>query len=136
LDLFAGTGALGIEALSRGYQHAVFVESNREAYLLTEENIRRCQLEDRARVVKMDVFRYLESEIEDTFDLVLFDPPYDKNLAIKTLNRLASWSGLSDDCHLVCEAERDVELPEVVGNLARLKHRLYGGTSVHIYSIG
>ena len=75
LDLFAGTGALGIEALSRGARRAVFVDQSADAIDLVEQNLRSCDLEDRSRVVKADGLRWLTTT-EDRWGLVLLDPPY------------------------------------------------------------
>ena len=75
LDLFAGTGALGIEALSRGARRAVFVDRSAEAVDLVARNLRSCDLEDRARVVRADGLRWLTTT-DDRWDLVLLDPPY------------------------------------------------------------
>ena len=79
LDLYAGSGALGIEALSRGAEHAVFVERNRRAVALIRENLERTHLSDRGVVVGMDVRAFLSRHDKDgaPFGLVLADPPYD-----------------------------------------------------------
>jgi 16S rRNA (guanine966-N2)-methyltransferase len=77
LDLFAGTGALGIEALSRGALTAVFVERNPAAVRALRDNLRRTQMVDRAEVVSADVLRYLGQANAGRFDLVLADPPYE-----------------------------------------------------------
>lgn len=76
-DLFAGTGALGIEALSRGAEGAVFVDRNPQAVAVVRENLARTRLGERASVVRSDVRRFLERPAGDGFDLVFLDPPYD-----------------------------------------------------------
>ena len=76
LDLFAGTGALGIEALSRGATSAVFVDADLRAIQAIKENLRATGLADRARVVQSDVFRFLAGSPPDPFDLAFADPPY------------------------------------------------------------
>ncbi len=80
LDLYSGTGAFAIEALSRGADHAVLVESNRACLAAIGENLRHTQLSDRARVVPGDVSHYLRDSRE-TFDLIFADPPYQKSPA-------------------------------------------------------
>lgn len=77
LDLYAGTGALGIEALSRGAEHGVFVERDREAIGTIAENLARTRLSDRAEVVRADAEGFLAAAEGPAFDLVLADPPYD-----------------------------------------------------------
>ena len=131
LDLFAGTGALGIEALSRGFETAVFVERDRVALGLIRENLARCGYEGRCRVEEKDTFRFLDVlDAAAPFALVLLDPPYNQQLVARSLGHLAGsrW--------VVCEGERDLELPELVGTFERAKHKHYGDTSVHIYVPG
>ena len=77
LDLFAGTGALGIEALSRGAEEAVFVDRSPQALAAVRENLARTRLAERATVVRSDVRRFLDRPAADGFDLVFLDPPYD-----------------------------------------------------------
>ncbi|MDR3089292.1 MAG: 16S rRNA (guanine(966)-N(2))-methyltransferase RsmD [Desulfobulbaceae bacterium] len=87
LDLFAGTGALGLEALSRGAARAVFVDCGQEALTLIEENIRHCGFTpEQARVIRRDLRHGLPKEIiGEHFDVIFLDPPYDQNLADQTL---------------------------------------------------
>lgn len=80
LDLFAGAGTLGIEALSRGARDATFVESAREACAVIRDNIRTTGFDDGARVVCADVLRYLSKRANMPFDLVFLDPPYERGL--------------------------------------------------------
>ncbi len=82
LDLFAGTGAMGIEALSRGAEHAVFVDRAYEASAAVHDNLDRTQLADRATVVTQDVAAFVAAAPPETgpFDLVLLDPPYDADV--------------------------------------------------------
>jgi 16S rRNA (guanine(966)-N(2))-methyltransferase RsmD len=136
LDLFAGTGALGIEALSRGYETAVFVENNPRALELIRGNIDLAGLADRAQVRSGDVFQYLKNPGDSrSFDLVLLDPPYGKGLAEKAMEALAG-SGLPGERSVVvCETEHGVDLPDRFGNLALEKHRKYGDTAVHLYVV-
>jgi 16S rRNA (guanine(966)-N(2))-methyltransferase RsmD len=137
LDLFAGTGALGLEALSRGFETAVFVEQDRVALGLIRENLTRCGCEGLCRVEEKDVLRFLDVlDAAAPFDLVLLDPPYKKQLVAGCLERLASSRWVSDDGRIVCEGERDLELPQRVETFERAKHKRYGDTSVHIYLPG
>ena len=137
LDLFAGTGALGLEALSRGFETAVFVEQDRLALGIIRENLVRCGYEGRARVEEKDVLHFLKVlDAAAPFALVLLDPPYKKTLVQKTLERLALTKWVSEDGRVVCEAERDLELPDRVDRFERVKHKRYGDTSVHVYVPG
>ncbi len=134
LDLFAGTGALGIEALSRGFETAVFVERDRIALGLIRENLARCGYPGRCRVEEKDAFRFLDVlDAAAPFALVLLDPPYNQQLVARSLGHLTGSRWVSDDGRIVCEGERDLKLPERVGTSERAKHKRYGDTSVHIY---
>jgi len=90
LDLFGGTGAVGIEALSRGAEHAVFLEINYKAYRTIQQNLKATQLETYATVLKKDAFTYLSEEHKEQFDLVYIAPPQYEGLwrkAIQTLDQ-------------------------------------------------
>ena len=81
LDLFAGSGAIGIEALSRGAKEAVFAENNRKACACVKDNLRFTKLENKARVFETDALSALHKmEGEEAFDIIFLDPPYDKGL--------------------------------------------------------
>jgi 16S rRNA (guanine(966)-N(2))-methyltransferase RsmD len=137
LDLFAGTGALGIEALSRGFETGVFVERDRIALGLIRENLARCGYQDRCRVEEKEVLRFLEVlDAAAPFALVLLDPPYKKQLVPGILERLVGSRWVSDGGRIVCEGERDLKLPERVEAFERVKHKRYGDTSVHLYIPG
>jgi 16S rRNA (guanine966-N2)-methyltransferase len=137
LDLFAGTGALGLEALSRGFETGVFVERDRIALGLIRENLARCGYENRCRVEEKEVLRFLGVlDAAAPFGLVLLDPPYKKQLVAGVLERLAGSRWVTDDGWVVCEGERDLKLPERVGAFERVKHKRYGDTSVHVYVPG
>ena len=106
LDLFAGTGAIGIEALSRGASAAFFVEKDRRMQALIEENLRFTKLIDRAKIIKGDVAAVLPTlAAEDAFDIIFMDPPFRKDLEKNTLLLLADLSLLADDGMIVVEAD-------------------------------
>jgi 16S rRNA (guanine966-N2)-methyltransferase len=96
LDLFAGSGAIGIEALSRGAGEAVFVENHRKAYACIRENLRFTRLVDRSRVLLSDAVSALcRLEREPAFDIIFMDPPYDQGLEQQVIHALAH-SALAD----------------------------------------
>lgn len=124
VDLFAGSGALGIEALSRGAAHATFVESDRSAVAVIRANLERCRLADRATVVQTAVERFLERGLErgSGFDLALVDPPY----AYETWPALLA---TVDAGIVVIESDRIVEV-DAAWDVMR--DRSYGSTVVRI----
>jgi 16S rRNA (guanine966-N2)-methyltransferase len=105
LDLFAGTGALGIEALSRGADFALFIENGREALGVLNRNIQACRLADRARVLKWDAAGNLNSlaDGDRKFHLVFMDPPYCAGMIAPALRRLADSRCLADQARIVVE---------------------------------
>ena len=132
LDLFAGSGQLGIEALSRGARSCTFVENNRGAKQVVERNLAHCRLEEQANVVFSDAVSFLNRS--GTYDLVLLDPPYGKGILQRVLAALVP--RLSDDAMVVCESGRDEELPAQVGSFVLDRERRHGKTKIALYLRG
>ena len=105
LDLFAGTGQLGIEALSRGAASAVFVDSKQDAVKLVRENLIHCGFEDNVQVLPRDALGFLEGG--EKFDLIFVDPPYGSGLAEKTLTKIIEFDKLNANGIIICETEAD-----------------------------
>jgi len=133
LDLFAGSGALGIEALSRGATHAVFVESDRRALAVLWANLDDLGLRERATVVAGDARAYLAGPVPGAFGLILADPPYAQGVA-SLLPLLARGDRLAPDGLCALQHGAREELPERSGTLQRLLHRVHGGTALSIYA--
>lgn len=129
LDLFAGTGQLGIEALSRGAARAVLVEKDKQAFSLIKSNVAHCHLEENAVMLQTDALAYLTHA--EPFDIGLFDPPYQKGLLDKVLPLAAQH--VSEDGLLLCETQRDEALPERAGDFAISKEYRYGKTKLTVY---
>lgn len=128
VDLFAGSGALGLETLSRGAREVVFVENSRKALGVLEKNISSLGAGDRTRVVRTDVSRFLDTLPELAFDLALADPPYGGGEAARLLERISKKPFARE---LWVEHRSDEELPP----LPDLKHRRYGDTTLTIWEI-
>lgn len=111
LDLFSGSGAIGIEALSRGAQKAVFIENDKKAQQCIEQNLEHTKFKEKALVLKQDVFVSLSFlEYKETFDIIFMDPPYDQELEKKVLEYLTTSSILMEDTLIVFEASLDTEI--------------------------
>ena len=110
LDLYAGTGQLGLEALSRGSEHCTFVDQRREAAALVRENIRLCRFEDRARAVQEEALSFLSS-CREKFDVVFLDPPYQSGLLEKSLETLTRFDILREYGIIVCESGTEWTVP-------------------------
>jgi len=110
LDLFAGTGQLGIEALSRGASEAVFVDASQDAIKLVRENLKSTGLEANAKVVKTDSLMYLRSG--EKFDIVFLDPPYGTGLLQKAIDLATGFDILNENGIIICESRKEEVLPE------------------------
>ncbi|BCS97860.1 methyltransferase small [Desulfoluna limicola] len=131
LDLFSGTGALGLEALSRGADHCLFIDSQKQALDTCRKNIAACRYEDKGTVIQWDIAKNLNCLIRYTrpLDLVFIDPPYKKGLADLALGHLAQTEALSPDGLVIVEhAAGD---PPVPGDgMTLTETRRYGTTAL------
>lgn len=132
LDLFGGTGQLGIEALSRGAKTAVFVDAGEPACRLIRENLRRTRLEGQGRVVRSDYLAYL-SRCKEQFDIILLDPPYAEVFLENALKKITEIDILSENGIIVTERPLGKELPWEFEGLDRSRDYKYGNTLVTIY---
>jgi len=112
LDLFGGTGQLGIEALSRGAAGCTFVEQRRDAVRLIQENLKECRLEDKARVVPGEALAFLSS-CREKFDVIFLDPPYHTDLMDRALELVTKIDILSEHGIIICETMADRQLPQL-----------------------
>jgi 16S rRNA (guanine966-N2)-methyltransferase len=137
LDLYAGTGALGLEALSRSAERAVFVDNNLQAFEIINKNIELCGFSDRGLVFKWDLSKglsFLAKKLPDTtFSLVFIDPPYRKGLAADMLQELAKSGILCPEALVVAEENALTELPQQVAELTLYDQRQYGETGFWFY---
>jgi 16S rRNA (guanine(966)-N(2))-methyltransferase RsmD len=131
LDLFAGSGALGIEALSRGAGHAVFLESDRRARKILHENLAKLELAARSTVMADDVLACAAARFEVRFDLIFADPPYEARLGGAVVERFTA--ALAPGGVLALEQAAVVPPPEPTALLEIWKSRRYGGTLVTLY---
>lgn len=132
LDLFGGTGQLGIEALSRGANRAVFVDESDKACSLIKENLRRSKLEQQGRVVRNDYLAYLH-RCKDCFDIIFLDPPYAEVFLENALKCITEIDILRSSGIIVCERSLDKELPWQYPGYSRSKDYKYGKTLITIY---
>lgn len=132
LDLFGGTGQLGIEALSRGANSAVFVDESEKACLLIKENLRRTKLEQQGRVVRNDYLAYLRG-CKEKFDIILLDPPYAEVFLENALNCITEIDILRSGGIIVCERPLEKELSYEFAGYSRSKDYKYGKTLITLY---
>lgn len=132
LDLFAGTGQMGIEALSRGAAAAVFVDERKDACKLVEENLRFAKFSDRGKVIQSDYMSYLNRR-DGKFDLIILDPPYAEIFLENSLKSISEIDILSDRGIIICERPANKPLDVEFNGLTRGKDYRYGKTWVTIY---
>ncbi len=138
LDLFAGTGALGIEALSRGAEYVLFVDVNPISHEIIKKNLKKLGLENKGKLLKaklpeeFDKILKFPSSISQKFHLVFITPPYGKGLSLKTLEKLPLLL-LEKGAVIVVEERKDIPFPERVSNYILEKSRFYGETALHFY---
>ena len=130
LDLFAGSGQMGIEAISRGAESAVFVDTNNEAISVIKGNLSKTGFTDKAKVIKGEYSSFLAST-NDKFDIAFLDPPYHVGILEKALGLVAKV--MSRHGVIVCEHPTDVKLPEAVGEFSLERQRKYSKIIISIY---
>ena len=132
LDLFGGTGQLGIEALSRGASSCVFIDEREEACKLIRENLKRTKLESSAKVIRSDYLRYLAA-CQDKFDVVLLDPPYAEIFLENSLKMITEIDILQSGGIIVTEHPLGKELSVEFPGYSRSKDYKYGSTLLTLY---
>ncbi len=137
LDLFAGSGALGLESLSRDAEAATFVEVEPRVLRVVEANVERLGVRDRSRLVRGDATRLLEGAVPGgPFDVVFVDPPYASGLAGKALELLGRWDGLAPSATVVVEHGRGEDVLDSYGRLDVVRRKRYGDTEVAFLRLG
>ena len=132
LDLFGGTGQLGIEALSRGAKSAVFVDAGEKPCALIKENLRRCRMENDGKVIRSDYLEYLD-RCRETFDIVFLDPPYAEVFLENSLKKLTEIDILQSGGIIVAERPVGKELPWEYPDFTRSRDYKYGKTLLTLY---
>ena len=135
LDLFGGTGQLGIEALSRGAKSAVFVDQSEQACKLIRENLKRTKLESQGKVIRGDYMDYL-SRCRENYDIILLDPPYAEVFLENALKRITEIDILRSGGIIVAERPLEKELPWEFEGYTRSKDYKYGKILLTIYRKG
>ncbi|MBM6618573.1 16S rRNA (guanine(966)-N(2))-methyltransferase RsmD [Bacillus suaedaesalsae] len=135
LDLFGGSGGLGIEGLSRGLDKVIFVDKEQKAITTIRTNVETCRLTEQAEIYRNDAERALKALIkrEVQFDLIFLDPPYHNHKLKALISILDVNNLLKRDGAIVVEHAVEAELPEQIGKLELKRHEVYGITAISIY---
>jgi len=130
LDLFSGSGNLGLEALSRGADFAVFVDNSRLCTQIIKENIKKTRMEEKAQVVQSDVYRAIQHFARQgmQFDMILLDPPYAQDFVIKTLQMIEENGIIVENGLIAVEHIESEPVPDRIGSLVKVRSKHYGDT--------
>ena len=131
LDLFAGTGALGIEAISRGAKNSFFIELNKKNYLLIKSNLKKLELESKTTVLFKDAMSWASKNDLSKFNLIFADPPFDKNIEEKVLEVLATNKTLSSACKIYLEHSKFSSI-EIPSSFTILKEKNVGDVKAYL----
>ena len=134
LDLFAGSGNLGIEAISNGAKHAYFIDNNKEAIKILNNNITNLNIKNNTTVILSDWKKYLNNCANNNlkFDLIFVDPPYEYDVYEKILNKVSELNLLNDNGLIILE-HANLKFRDKYNNLVLYKEKKYGNKSVNIY---
>ena len=135
LDLFGGSGQLGIEALSRGAKSAVFVDAGEQACKIIKENLKRCKLENQSTVIKCDYMEFFKRNREQ-YSIIFLDPPYAEVFLETALKIVSEIDILTNSGIIVCERPFDKTLAGEVPGLVRYRDYRYGKAAVTIFRRG
>ena len=140
LDLFAGTGQLGLEARSRGAREAVcvdavIVDQSKDSISIIRQNLQKTKLTEKAEVVCADYMEYL-NRCKERFDLIFLDPPYREKFLENALNRISEIDILKSGGIIICERPAEKALPDAYAAFRRVRDYRYGRTGVTVYRTG
>ncbi|QIB69369.1 16S rRNA (guanine(966)-N(2))-methyltransferase RsmD [Aminipila butyrica] len=131
-DIFAGTGNLGLEAISRGASHCYFGDKSKDSLALVRENVNTCRVEDQATIIWGDCHMVLK-RIPQKVQVIFLDPPYQDGLMISCIEKIQELGLLAEDGCIVAEHSLEEKLPEAIGAFEKLKEKRYGKIAVSIY---
>ena len=134
LDLFAGSGAIGIEALSRGAKEAYFCDLNKKCIEVIKDNISKARFDDFAKIYNLDYLQMLDKVRNVSFDVIYVDPPYNKGMGIDAIEKISSYELLKTNGIIVLETDEIEEIPDTIGDFERYKSRNYGRNFLNFYS--
>ena len=136
LELFAGSGAQSLEAVSRGASYATLVDSGKTAAKLIQDNIKRCHFEGQIQFINQDVFQTLPTlENKGPFDLILLDPPYNKDLIPPAIELISKHQLLAENGLICAETDKAENLENICNSFELIDNRNYGTTRIHLYQL-
>lgn len=137
LDLFAGTGSLGIECLSRGAKNCVFVDKSKDSINIIKSNVKKARVENESTILNIDfkdAVKRLSSQ-NQKFDVIFMDPPYYENMFIECLKIIDELNLLYEDGIIIVEHDTKDLFDESIGNLVKSRDKKYGNTTLTFYKL-
>lgn len=137
LDLFAGTGSLGIECLSRGSNRCVFVDKSKESIDIVKSNIKKARMDEQSTIMNIDFKNAIKTlgNKNERFDVIFMDPPYYKNMFIDALSAIDENNLIKDDGIIVVEHDTKNSFPDNIGKLYKSRDKKYGNTTLTFYKM-
>lgn len=132
-DIFAGTGGIGIEALSRGAARCYFGDKSRESIALIKRNLQTCGIHSEG-IVMPGSFERVIAKIEEKVDVFYLDPPFSKDQLLPCINKIVEEDKLAEDGMIICEHDKHDELPDEAAGLIKTKEKKYGRIKVTVYT--
>lgn len=137
LDLFAGTGSLGIECLSRGASSATFVDVSKDSINIVKSNIKKARVENQSTILNLDFKNAIDrlKAQNSKFDVIFMDPPYYKNMFIDALANIDNANLLAEDGIIIVEHDTKDKFEDKIGRLEKTKEKKYGNTTLTFYKM-
>lgn len=133
LDLFAGSGAIGIEAISRGAKSAIFIDLNPNCIKVIRENVKKARIEDVSRIYNTDYKMALKKLSNEKLDIIYVDPPYNKQMGIDAIERISEYDLLASDGIIIMETDTNEEVPCEIGRYEKYNYKRYGRNILSLY---
>ena len=136
LDLFAGSGSIGIEFLSRGAKKAYFVDKSNISINTIKDNLNHTRLIDKSKIIRTDSFKAIKlfGKKNVKFNYIFIDPPYEENLIIKAIKNIDEENILLENGIIIAEHEKELDLPDTINGLKKIDIRNYGSKSLTFYT--
>lgn len=132
LDCYAGTGAVGLEAVSRGMEHADLVDESMQAIRIIKDNIRTLQAENECNVIKGNIFTVVQN-LKKPYDLIYIDPPYAKEKNVELIEKLEANQLVNRGGWVVVESDGKDSFPDTIAGLSKVKEKIYRSTKITYY---
>ena len=132
LDLFAGSGAIGLEFLSRGAESVIFCDNSKEAINIIKKNIEKTHMEGKAQVLNLDFEKCLENNAKEKFDIIYLDPPYNTNYIYKAINKILELNIAKEKCLIIIETDDEKRIEQEIKNteIEIVDKRKYGRATI------